>query len=62
MNIVMLQTIPGESINNGRTTQTFVKDATYPVPDEIGQLWIGRGWATATKTSAAAPAARTRKE
>lgn len=62
MDIVMLQTVPNESTNGGRTTQTFLKGATYPVPDEIGQLWIGRGWATATKTSAAAPAARTRKE
>lgn len=47
MDIVMLRTIPGESINAGRTTQTFLKGATYSVPDEIGQLWIGRGWAEA---------------
>lgn len=64
MDIVMLQTISGESINAGRTTQEFLKGATYPVPDEIGRLWIGRGWAQATTAAAAAPVARTstRKE
>lgn len=64
MNIVMLQAIPGESINAGRTTQDFLKGATYSVPDEIGQLWIGRGWAQARTAAAAAPVARTstRKE
>lgn len=49
MEIVMLQTMPGESINGGRTTQAFVQGRTYPVPDPIGQLWIGRGWATAAR-------------
>lgn len=46
MDIVMQQTIH-ESINGGRTTQAFAKGETYPVPDDIGQLWIGRGWAMA---------------
>lgn len=46
MDIVMQQTI-NESINSGRTKQEFAKGASYPVPDDIGQLWIGRGWAMA---------------
>lgn len=51
MQIVMLQTIT-DSLNGGRTTQTFLKSVTYDLPNNIGQLWIGRGWARA----AAAPA------
>lgn len=51
MDIVMLQTVPGESINGGRTTQAFLTGATYPVPEAIGQLWIGRGWASAAPRS-----------
>jgi len=69
MDIVMLQTIPDESINDGRTKQTFVQGGCYPVPDPIGQLWIGRGWARAAGPKAAhamaapaVPAARKGKE
>jgi len=51
MNILMRQTLT-ESINGGRTTQAFVKGSTYPVPDDVGQLWIGRGWATAASAAA----------
>ena len=46
MTIIMQQTIR-DSINGGVTTQTFAKDGRYDVPDPIGQLWIGRGWASA---------------
>lgn len=46
MDIVMRQTMT-ESINGGRTTQEFVKGGTYTLPDDVGQLWIGRGWAIA---------------
>lgn len=44
MTIIMQQTIR-ESINDGRTQQTFEKGARYDVPTAVGQLWIGRGWA-----------------
>jgi hypothetical protein len=44
----MLQTIT-ESLNGERTTQTFCQGATYPVPDQVGQLWIARGWAEAAQ-------------
>ncbi len=47
MDIIMLQTIPDETINGGATRQDFIQGACYPVPDAIGQLWIGRGWARA---------------
>jgi hypothetical protein len=46
MDILMQQTMK-ESINGGRTTQEFVKGLPYQVPDDIGQLWVGRGWAVA---------------
>ena len=52
MHIVMAQTIT-ESLNEGRTKQEFLKGAAYEVPDPIGQLWIGRGWATAGPVSPA---------
>lgn len=42
----MTQTLT-ESLNGGRTTQVFVAGGRYLVPDHLGQLWIGRGWATA---------------
>lgn len=50
MHIVMAQTIT-DSINEGRTRQEFFKGAPYQVPDEVGQLWIGRGWATAASAA-----------
>ena len=51
MHILMTQTIT-ESLNGGRTKQEFLKGGAYAVPDEIGQLWIGRGWATAARGQA----------
>jgi len=60
MEIVMTQTIQ-DSINGSRTQQQFLKGASYQVPDSVGQLWIGRGWATAAtlgeRGSAPAPPA-----
>lgn len=56
MDIVMKQTVT-DSLNGGRTTQEFLKGSAYQLPDEIGQLWIGRDWAVA----AAKPASK-RKE
>lgn len=46
MDVIMKQTLT-ESINGGRTTQSFVAGGRYLVPDHIGQIWVGRGWATA---------------
>lgn len=52
MDIVMKQTMT-ESINGGRTTQEYVKGSIYHVPDEVGQVWISRGWAEAASKAAA---------
>lgn len=46
MEIVMQHTMR-ESVNGGRTVQEFVKGSGYSVPDDIGQLWVGHGWALA---------------
>lgn len=45
MTIIMQQTIR-DSINGGATEQRFEKSARYDVPTAVGQLWIGRGWAS----------------
>ena len=55
MDIMMRQTLT-ESINGGRTTQSFVAGGRYLVPDHIGQLWIGRGWAVSAPVAATTPA------
>lgn len=46
MDVLMMKTI-NESINEGRTAQEFVKGLPYQIPDEIGPVWIERGWAVA---------------
>lgn len=46
MTIIMNET-HHESLNDGRTTQEFLKGARYDVPAAIGQSWIARGWAHA---------------
>ncbi len=55
MTLVMTQTIT-ESVNGGRTAQEFLKDGTYLVAADIGQRWIGRGWARRTADPATATA------
>ena len=47
MDVIMRQTLT-ESINGGRTTQSFVAGGRYQVPDRVGQIWVGRGWAEAS--------------
>lgn len=50
MDVIMRQTLT-ESINGGRTTQAFVAGGRYLVPDHIGQIWVGHGWATAASAA-----------
>jgi len=49
MEIVMTRTVK-DSINDGRTTQTFEQGHRYEVPTAVGQLWIARGDARAASS------------
>ncbi len=58
MDVVMLKEVPHESLNGGRTRQTFVQGERYDVPDEIARRWIKDGWAAAPGAANKAPGER----
>lgn len=47
---VLMQETVTESLNDGRTRQTFDKGRLYSLPGPLAQRWIGRGWALAART------------
>lgn len=50
MVVVLMQDNVTESLNDGRTRQTFDKGRLYSLPGPLAQQWIGRGWALAART------------
>jgi hypothetical protein len=48
--VLMRETVT-ESLNDGRTRQTFDKGRLYRLPGPLAQQWIGRGWALAARTT-----------
>jgi hypothetical protein len=48
---VLMQETVTDTVNDGRTRQSFEKGRLYSLPGPLAQQWIGRGWALAARTT-----------